>query len=201
MIETFGWVAAIIGLFSSVPQIVHLFRARTAAGVSLRTWQLGIATGIAWTVHGFIVDQPQMQWPNLLMTALSGVIVVFILRDRGQAVAPALVMPVTLGLVLCLTNVVLGALAFGILVAIPQLVGQAAQLKELVTAPDLHGVSGAYLAIFLLVQSLWFVFGVFTTDWALIAAAGVMIIIGAANLSVYLVRTSRTRTRSHVVAC
>lgn len=199
MIEVFGWVAAVIGIVSNIPQLVRILRARTSAGVSLRLWQLTVATASAWCVHGYLVQQQQMQWPNMLMAAAGLVIVVFILRDRGQKLLPALVLPITMALLLSFTNVVFGALAFGIVVALPQLVGQGAQLRELITAPDLTGVSGAFLVIFLVVQSMWFSFGIMTTDWALITCAGAMVVICVANLCVYLVRTARARARIRAV--
>lgn len=192
-IEIFGWTAAVIGILSNLPQLTRILRARTSAGVSLPLWQLTMATTAAWAVHGFLVQQPQMQFPNVLMSLAGLTLMIFILRDRNQPLLPALVMPVSLAIVLALTDVFLGALIFGILIAAPQLVGQGTQTRELIKAPDLTGVSGVFLAVFLLVQSMWFSFGIMTTDWALITCAGAMVVIAGSNLVIYLVRTSRTK--------
>lgn len=195
MIEIFGWVAAAIGVASNLPQLIRILRARTSAGVSLRLWQISAATTGAWMVHGFLVQKGQMQWPNLLMSVLALVIVVFILRDRKQAIAPQLLLPVVLAASLTGVELLFGAMAFGFVIAVPQLYGQLTQLREMVTAPDLSGVSVGYLAIMLLVQVMWFVFGLFTFDWALIICAGAMSVVCSVNLGVYVVRHRRARSR------
>lgn len=193
MIEAFGWVAAAIGIVSNIPQLLRIMRTRTSAGVSLRLWQLTTATAAAWACHGFLVGTPQMQWPNLVMLLAALLIVVFVLRDRGQRIAPQLILPVGLAALLSGLDVWLGAVVFGFAVAVPQLVGQFAQTRSLVRSPDLTGVSGTFLAVFLLVQSLWWGFGFATEDWALIVCAGLMVIICIANLAIYLVRSLRAR--------
>ena len=195
MIEIFGWVAAAIGVASNLPQLIRILRAKTSAGVSLRLWQISAATTGAWMVHGFLVQKGQMQWPNLLMSVLALVIVVFILRDRKQAIAPQLLLPVVLAASLTGVELLFGAMAFGFVIAVPQLYGQLTQLREMVTAPDLSGVSVGYLAIMLLVQVMWFVFGLFTFDWALIICAGAMSVVCSVNLGVYVVRHRRARRR------
>lgn len=44
MIEAFGWVAAALGVASSLPQLVRILRSGTSAGVSLTLWQLMAAS-------------------------------------------------------------------------------------------------------------------------------------------------------------
>ncbi|HSO69746.1 MAG TPA: PQ-loop domain-containing transporter [Arachnia sp.] len=195
MIEVFGWVAAAIGVASNIPQLLRILRAKTSAGVSLRLWQISAATTGAWMVHGFLVQQPQMQWPNVLMSTFALVIVVFVLRDRKQAIAPQLVLPVVLAASLSSVELIFGAMAFGFVIAVPQLYGQLSQLREMVTAPDLSGVSLGYLVIMLVVQTMFFIFGLFTFDWALIICAGLTIIVCTVNLMVYVVRHLRARRR------
>jgi len=195
VIEVFGWVAAAVGIASNLPQLLRILRAGTSAGVSLRLWQISAATTGAWMVHGFLVQKAQMQWPNMLMSGLALVIVVFVLRDRGQRIGPQLILPVALAGALTSVELMFGAMAFGFIIAVPQLMGQGSQLKEMVTAPDLTGVSVGYLGIMLVVQAMWFVFGLLTTDWALIICAGAMTVVCSLNLAVYMVRWVRGRSR------
>lgn len=109
-------------------------------------------------------------------------------------------MPLAVALALSGLNLWLGPVFFGFAVAVPQLVGQFAQLRDLVTAPDVEGVSGGYLGLLLLVQSMWFGFGLFKPDWALITCAGGMTVFCIANLAVYLIRGARARSGRGVVA-
>ncbi|GAA4906786.1 hypothetical protein GCM10025789_27800 [Tessaracoccus lubricantis] len=200
MIEVFGWSAAALGVSSSIPQLVRILRSQTSAGVSLTLWQLVTGATAAWAVHGFLSQSPQMQAPNVLLTLASLAIVIFVLRDRRQPVARNLVLPLVAALALSGLNLWLGPVFFGFAVVVPQLVGQFAQLRELVTAPHVEGVSGSYLAILLVVQAMWFGFGVVKPDWALIICAGGMTVSCIANLSVYLYRRLRARTGTAVVA-
>lgn len=195
MIDVFGWVAASIGIAANLPQLIRILRVRTSAGVSLRLWQIQAATTGSWMVHGFIVQKAQMQWPNMLMAGFGLLIVVFILRDRRQRLAPQLLLTLAMWASLVSIEVFLGAVVFGFVVSVPQVWGQAAQLREMITAPDLSGVSAGFLGIMLVVQSMWFVFGIWTTDWALIIAAGATAALCLVNLSVYLVRWTRARAR------
>lgn len=192
-IEVFGWVAATIGIASNLPQLARILTARSSAGVSVHLWQVTAATTAAWCVHGFLVDAPQMQWPNMLMALLASIIVVLALRDRGQAILPQFVFPVLVAGALIGANLWLGPLVFGLLVAVPQLMGQFSQLRLMIGAPDLTGVSLGYLCVILLVQSMWNVFGIATTDWALIVCTSAMVVVCTINLVVYLVRRSRHR--------
>ncbi|AQP44199.1 SemiSWEET family sugar transporter [Tessaracoccus flavus] len=192
-IEVFGWVAAALGVSSNLPQLIRILRERTSAGVSVQLWQVTAASTAAWCVHGFLVSAPQMQWPNLLMAALSSLIVVMVLRDRGEPVLRQFLLPTAVAALLIGSNLWLGALVFGLLVAVPQLVGQFSQLRLMIGAPDLTGVSLGYLSVILLVQTMWFIFGLATVDWALIVCAGSMVVICSINLAVYLVRRAQHR--------
>lgn len=194
MIDVFGWVAATIGIAMNIPQLVRILRVRTSAGVSLRLWQVQAATTASWMVHGFIVGKMQMQWPNMMMAAFGLLVVVFVLRDRRQAILPQLLLTAGAWALLVSVEVFLGSVVFGFVVAVPQVYGQAAQLREMVKAPDLSGVSSGFLAIMLLVQSMWFTFGVWTVDWSLIIAAGATAALALLNLLVYLVRWARSRS-------
>ncbi len=194
MIDLFGWVAAAIGIAMNVPQLVRILRVRTSAGVSLRLWQVQASTTGAWMVHGFIVGKMQMQWPNMLMAAFGLLVVVFVLRDRRQAMVPQLLLTFGMWALLVSVEVFLGAVVFGFVVAVPQVLGQAAQLREMITAPDLSGVSSGFLAIMLVVQAMWFTFGIWTVDWSLIIAAGATASLALLNLTVYTVRWLRARS-------
>lgn len=193
MTDVFGWVAAAIGLSASIPQLLRILRAGNSAGVSMRLWQITAATTSAWAVHGFIVGAPQMQWPNVIGALMAFGVLGFVLKDRGRRILPQLVLPAALCLGLVAVDLFWGAFLFGAIVVVPQLVGQLAQLRSLLTTTNPAGVSAGFLAIFVLGQSLWFVFGVTWNDWALIICAGGMVLIASVNLAVCLIRQARAK--------
>ena len=193
VIDVFGWVAAAIGLSAGIPQLLRIVRASSSLGVSMRLWQITAATTCAWGVHGFLIGAPQMQVPNIIGAAMSFWILIFVLRDRKQAILPQLVLPLLLAAALVGVEVMFGAVVFGRVVVVPQLIGQVAQLRSLLTTSNPAGVSAGFLAIFVFGQSLWFIFGIAFNDWALIICAGGMVAIASINLIVCLVRQARAR--------
>lgn len=193
MTEVFGWVAAVIGIGSIVPQLARILRTRDSAGISLRLWQITAGAGAAWGIHGILIGSAQLQVPNLVGAALSAAIMILVLRDRGAPVLRELALAAALCAVLALIDVRFGAVVFGLVVAVPQLVGQGAQLRDLVTTRDPAGVSAAFLGVFVLGQALWFTYGLGRGDWALIICAGIMIVVASTNLAICVVRQARAR--------
>lgn len=199
VIELVGWLAAALGIASSLPQALRIYRVRSSAGVSLWLWQLTAAATASWAVHGYMVNSPQMQLPNVFLALMAMLTVVLVVRDRHLSLLGTAVLTVIVASALVGVDLTLGAAVFGSVVAIPQLVGQASQLHSMVKADDLRGVSVGYLAVALVCQSLWFGFGVLTVEWALIVCAGLMVLACVANLGYWAYRSARGR-REQVVA-
>lgn len=183
--EALGWFAATLGMSAAVPQLVRLLRSRTSAGLSVLLWQLSVGGSGAWTLHGFHVGKLQLQMPNIVCTVLFTAILWLILRDRGLPLMPKLVMPIVLALGLFGLDLWLGPVAFGIVVAIPLLFGQFAQLKYMWASPTLTGVSVPTLAVNVVMQSLWLVWGIGVGEAAITVCAALMTVICSANLAYY----------------
>lgn len=199
MIEVFGWVAAGIGVTAGLPQLVRILRSKTSAGVSLLLWQLMTGATGAWAVHGYLSGSPQMQLPNVALTLSGAAVIIFIARDRNLPVPRQLLLPLSVALGMSGVNLWLGPLVFGFAIAAPQLVGQVAQFRELLTADQVDGVSAGFLSLSLVVQAMWFTFGLFKPDWALIICAGAMLASCIANLVLYLLRRFRSRVLTPLV--
>lgn len=193
MTDVFGWVAAAIGIASSMPQLLRILRERNSAGVSLPLWQTTAGTGAAWAAHGFLTGAAPLQVPNLLGSLLAFATVIFVLKNRLQPVLRQLVLPLLLGAALIAVDLKWGAVVFGILIVMPQLAGQLSQLRALITTTNPAGVSAGFLAIFVAGQIMWLVYGVLHGDWALIIAATTMVVIASLNLSICLIRQARAR--------
>lgn len=197
--EVLGWVAAAFGMSAAVPQLVHQWRSGSSAGLSIRLWQFNVAGTTAWTLHGFLVQRPQLQVPNIVCTLIFGGVLWFIARHRGLRFAPRLVLPVLMAAALFGIDWWLGAVAFGLLVSIPPVVGQWAQLRYMQRSPDLGGVSAASLAVMLSGQALWFVWGLGVGERAIIVAAGLLVLLCGANLGYYAWRVLRGTARGETL--
>ena len=80
--ELTGFVAAILTTFSFVPQVLHVWRTRSVADISLgmySTYTFGIAV---WLIYGILI----MSWPivlaNLVTLILASSVLVMKIRFR-----------------------------------------------------------------------------------------------------------------------
>ncbi len=80
--ELTGFVAAILTTFSFVPQVLHVWRTRSVADISLgmySTYTFGIAI---WLIYGILI----MSWPvilsNLVTLVLASSVLVMKIRFR-----------------------------------------------------------------------------------------------------------------------
>ncbi len=195
-IHTLGWLAGAVGMVSAAPQLVRIFRERTSAGVSISMWQLNVVAMTAWSCHGFLVGRLNLQLPNLTLALSSMAVLVMICRDRQESVLPRLGIPILLGGLLFIGDLLWGPVIFGLLAAIPLTVGQIAQYRDLRSSPDITGVSAGFLGVNVLVQSLWLVWAPLAKEWAVAACATVLTILTLLNLGYYVHRrheSSRTR--------
>lgn len=187
-IDLLGWLAAALGMASTLPQLLRLFRVRQTQGLSLSLFQLNAAASAAWAFHGFLVRQPQLQVPNLVVLVLSLAVVVMITRDRSQSFWAKQVVPAVVVVALIGVDVWLGPVIFGVLVALPYAVGILSQLRSMHRADDLLGVSPVFLFWLFLVEALWFVWGLLVWELAITVSAAIMGILCAANFGYWAFR-------------
>lgn len=187
-LDILGWVAASFGMASALPQLFRLLRTRSSAGVSVSLFQLNAGATGAWAMHGIMVGVPQMQYPNLILTLSSLAVVVLVLRDRQERLFPALLVPPLLSLALFSTDLLAGALVFGFVVAAPFVVGQVAQLREMMRSLDLTGVSLPFLSVAFFVQALWLTWGILYGETSITVCASLLGSLSLVNLVYYLTR-------------
>lgn len=187
-IDLLGWVAAALGMGSTLPQLVRLFRVRCTQGLSLSLFQLNAAASAAWAVHGFLVRQPQLQVPNLVVLVLSLAVVVMITRDRAQSFWAKQIVPAVVVAALIGVDLLLGPVIFGALVALPYAIGVLSQLRSMHRADSLSGVSPLFLFWLFLGEVLWFAWGVLVGEWAITVSAIIIGTLCAVNFGYWVFR-------------
>jgi len=161
-VEFLGWAAAVFLAAVALPQVIKLLRTRTIAGVSPSAWQMMLGVNLAWTSHGLFTDHPNIWVPNLVFLVCSTTILTQLARHGGRSV-PLLFLPgVTLGSVAFALDVAAGPVVFAVAAVIPSATAQLAQMRQLILAPSIHGVSMPFLMMNVANQSLW-------VTWALLA--------------------------------
>ncbi|MGO1385234.1 MAG: SemiSWEET family sugar transporter [Arachnia sp.] len=190
-LDILGWVAATFGMASAFPQLIRILRTRSTAGVSLSLFQLNAASTGAWAMHGFLVGVPQMQYPNLVLTVSSLAVCVLVQRDRKKSLFPALLVPPLLALALFGTDLWLGPLVFGFIVAAPFVVGQVSQLRTMRSACDISGVSLPFLGVNFFVQGLWLIWGLLYGETSIIVCASLLGSLALINLAYFLHRMAQ----------
>jgi uncharacterized protein with PQ loop repeat len=161
-VEYLGWAAAVFLAAVALPQVIKLLRTRTIAGISPSAWQIVLGANLAWTAHGLFTDHPNIWVPNLFFFACSATILTLLARHGGRSL-PRLFLPgVTLASVAFALDVAAGPVVFAVAAVIPSATAQLAQLREMIIAPSIQGVSMPFLMMNVANQSLW-------VSWALLA--------------------------------
>jgi uncharacterized protein with PQ loop repeat len=161
-VEILGWAAAVTLAAVALPQVIKLLRTKTIAGISPAAWQIVLGVNLAWTAHGLFTNHPNIWVPNLIFLVCSTTILTQLARHSERSV-PRLFLPgLTLGSVTFALDVAAGPVVFGIAAVIPSATAQLAQLRELIIAPSIHGVSMPFLMMNVANQCLW-------VSWALLA--------------------------------
>ncbi len=177
-----GWLCGAVGVVTGLPQLLQLRRTRTSAGLSLIFWQLLLGIGVLWTLHGLLTHTPLVTTPNAIMTIANVVILDYIRRDRGLGMLRTYTLPFGLAASLFSVDALVGSLVFGMLITVPQVSSGFGQLRELVTNPDINGVSLGFLVLGFILPSMWFVYGAIAHEQAILISAGGTSLVALANV-------------------
>jgi uncharacterized protein with PQ loop repeat len=195
-LDMLGWAAALLASSVALPQVIRLFRTRGTSGVSVVAWRLTLGANIAWTLHGVFGASLTIIVPNLLFMVCSVLILVQIGRDRGLAFAPLLLPSLGMAVVAAGLDLALGPIAFAVAAGLPSVLGQLMQLRELLLAPSIGGLSMPFLALNTLNQVLWLTWALFTHEQSVLLVASTLGFLMALNLTwAWLRRTGRVRAR------
>jgi uncharacterized protein with PQ loop repeat len=171
--STVAYTAAIVGCFIAVPQIVLLARTRDAAGLSIRSWEVGSLSATAWFAYGLRTDQPAQILANAC-ALVGGLLVLWLALEpgarrrcelRGFALVASIVALAVVTVPLPWLTVPLAAT--GIASRIPQM--------RTTAATWWHGrrsaVSATTWVLTMCVASLWLVNGLMIHDLAVAGSA------------------------------
>lgn len=191
MIEVYGWLCALAGMLAILPQVQRLVTTRTSAGLSLLMFQLTTGGVLGWVVHGLNYGALNVIVPNAFTALMNLAVLALMQRDRG--LSPLRVWPLVGAIfaVVATVDLTLPGGFFGLFVLVPLSVGLIAQLRDLLKATDLSGLSFPFIAANCGIQFLWFVWGALAGDLSVVLCAGILAIVTTLILGVYLVRNSR----------
>ena len=161
LVEVIGFVAAILLLTASAPQLITVARG-DARGVSLTTWWLFVASDTVWLMFGIKVGSPSLIFGNFAGTLAYAALVCVIIWKRRRSVAlVVLVAPAILalaGLAYAVPKPVTGAagVVIGATLAVPQLLTSISNWRR----RQVTNVSLGTWAMVLTGQGLWLVYGI-----------------------------------------
>ena len=159
-VEVIGWAGTVSGTILGLPQVLRLVRTRRVDGLSLTAWRAMLVVNLIWTAHGISIGQ----LPQIVTSALSLCCTVPILYLMARELQRHLV-PVLLP----------ALLAAGVLIAIDQLLGSAAE-------PLL------FLILAVVNQGLWLSWAILVPDIGTMIFATVTGIITVFNLTWWSLR-------------
>ena len=187
-VDLVGWTCAVLGSIAMIPQTVKLLRDRNTAGISLAFWQILMGISIGWASHGILTGSPHVIIPNAVTLACA-LITLYLIR-QGRALGHLAVFGpgLALGTAAAMTDWFVGATAFGLLVAVPGILGILGQFIEIVRAPDVSGLSQGFLIMGVVTQVAWLTWGIATDDIAFLINAGAATTLTSLSYGWYLLR-------------
>jgi uncharacterized protein with PQ loop repeat len=177
-----GWLAALVGDSIGVPQVVRLLRTRDVSGLSLFGWQTIVSVNVAWTVHGFRVEQANMVVANLVGLGMTALILALMARELRLNLVRLMLPGFVAAAVLIGVDVAFGAGIFGAVAIIPAVMANSAQSIELVRSPRVDGVSPLFLVLGVVNQVLWFSWGLLVPEYGTIVSSSVTLAVTVFNL-------------------
>ncbi len=82
LIETIGFIAALLTTAAFVPQTLHSLRTRDLDGVSLSMYVIFTAGVACWLVYGLLIESWPVIIANAITVVLAGMILVLKIRHR-----------------------------------------------------------------------------------------------------------------------
>jgi uncharacterized protein with PQ loop repeat len=200
-VEFLGWVAAASLAAVALPQAIKLLRSSTIAGISPSAWQMMLGVNLAWSAHGLFTHHPNILVPNLIFLGCSTTILTQLAR-RGVRSVPRLFLPgIALGSAAFALDVAAGPVVFALAAVVPSATAQLAQLRELIRAPSIRGVSMPFLVMNVVNQCLWVSWGVLAHETSITLVASCVGSLMTVNLVwATLRRLGAVRSRVSVVS-
>lgn len=188
IVDLIGWAAAAVSTSIALPQGLRIASTRSVAGISTLTWQTMLIAGLAWTAHGVLYGTQQIIWPNILLAITAGWVLWQLTTARKLPVIRTWGIPIVVAALAFAADYMLGPLVYGIIMFIPGALGQSAQLREIVRANDVRGVSLISQCAGLLTHILWASFAIPSGEIAVASVAVPMALLVAATVIALLIR-------------
>ncbi|MFZ0530192.1 MAG: PQ-loop domain-containing transporter [Propionicimonas sp.] len=183
-----GWAAALTATLLGLPQAVRLLRTRHVDGISLLSWQCLFVINIAWASHGVLIEKLNMILPNLLAMSCTLPVLFLIAKGRGLRLSRVLLPPIGFAVLMIAVDVLFGTAAFGVVGILPAIMSNAGQSVDLVRSPTIDGVSGLFLVLTVLNQSLWLTWALLVFEVGSMVTATVTGVVAVFNLVWWVLR-------------
>lgn len=188
LVVVIGWSATTVGALLGLPQLLRLIRTRQVEGLSLFAWWAMLTVNISWLAHGIHIVQPPQIVVNVIALCSTMPILILLTRSRGRSVFRVVTSSLAVVATITTIDIVLGSLAFGIAAVIPGVVSYLSQGVALVRSERVVGVSGPFLALSVLNQSLWLTWAWLLPDAGTIVACTLTLSVAGLNLLWYILR-------------
>ncbi|MCL2736404.1 MAG: hypothetical protein FWD75_07210 [Propionibacteriaceae bacterium] len=177
LITVIAVCGAIVAAGISVPQFLLVLRTRDTHGLSMTAWVISIGTSAAWLSHGLKNGEINQVWPNVWGVVVAFIILYF-LRRNGRFRSWAAVLPgVALGALIIGIDTVVGTVAFGLTIIVPQAYGMIRQGIAVMRARQVTGVSIMAWVFQVSCQGIWAVWGAMTKEAGTFITSAIALVI------------------------
>lgn len=193
LVDLLGWTATAVGAVLGAPQLIRLIRTRSVDGLSLGAWQAVLTIGIIWLAHGIRIGQAPQVTVTVVGLFSTIPILVLMARQLGRAVLATMLPGVLGGLAGMAVDQWLGSVWFGVAAIVAAAIASIGQSVQLVRAPNIAGVSAAFIWLAFINQALWLTWSSQIGDAGSLINACANVVLSGFNLVWYLLRRAGLR--------
>lgn len=188
-----GWLACGLSSILALPQALALRRSPTAAGVSLLPWQALLASNLAWAVYASLAGRMPIIIQSSISAVITGAVIILVCRATARSAIIQIVITALIASVILLTLPI--PALFGLAASIPSITGWLMQVARIRKTGRPAGLSFGGMMIYILCQSVWLIYAIASTDFALVTAVVPLLLVVSAAAIIYLLAPTDDQVR------
>ncbi|MDR1186626.1 MAG: hypothetical protein LBK95_04105 [Bifidobacteriaceae bacterium] len=159
-----GWLGALTAAAAGLPQAARLIRSRDYSGVSAAAWTLTLGSALGWASHGVQLGLVNQIVPNLTASVAAFAVLYRLHRISGLSLSGRVAPGLAIGAAMACVDHFWGAVAFGVLGAVPGATAITAQGVQLVRSVQVTGVPVLGLLLGATNSAVWIVWGIHVAE-------------------------------------
>ncbi|PRY15102.1 SemiSWEET family sugar transporter [Kineococcus rhizosphaerae] len=183
LISSLGLLAAGLGVFCGIPQVVRLVRDPDATGLSYPSAVLGALASATWLSYGVALRDPAQLVANVPGIVCAVLTVVLAAKRLGLPLRTAAYAAAGWAPLVAAAFALGGVVVVGVLGTTVSLVKMLPQILTVVRRDPVHGLAPATFVLTQVSATLWTAYGLATGQWSVVVCSAVTVVLAGIVLS------------------